>query len=83
MTGPETRMHAIPADPAGPAPNCWKCRHLAFTYEPRLPYLCRLLGIRTRSMPSVEVLRADGRPCAGFQPRPGPGAQGRPGQGAR
>jgi hypothetical protein len=47
-------------------PNCWQCRYFAISYEARWPYLCRLMGIKTRALPGLEVLRADGRPCQGF-----------------
>lgn len=51
-------------------PNCWKCQHFGLTYEPRMPYLCRMMGIKTRSMPSAEVMRVDGQVCHGFSPKP-------------
>jgi hypothetical protein len=57
-----------PLFPRGP--NCWQCQYFGLTYEPRLPYLCRLMGIRSRFLPSVEVLRADGRFCHGFVAKP-------------
>lgn len=48
------------------SPDCWKCRHFAITYEPRWPYMCRLMGFKGRHLPAQEVLLADGRPCQGF-----------------
>ena len=50
--------------------NCWQCRHFAVSWDPRLPYLCKLLGFKSRSVPSVEVLRLDGRACQGFAAKP-------------
>jgi hypothetical protein len=51
-------------------PNCWECRHLAITWDVRMPYGCKLMGFRSKVVPSVEVLRTDGRFCGGFSPKP-------------
>ncbi|MEO0318097.1 MAG: hypothetical protein RL404_1774 [Pseudomonadota bacterium] len=48
------------------APNCWQCRHFAVSWDPKLPYQCKLMGFKSRIAPSLEVLRADGSPCRGF-----------------
>lgn len=53
----------------GALPSCWQCRHMGITYEAHQPYLCRAMGIKTRALPSIEVFRADGRPCQGFTPK--------------
>lgn len=55
-----------PRDP----PSCWRCRHLAISYDVRLPYLCRNMQIKTRALPSEEVYRASGQECRGFDPKP-------------
>ena len=62
-------------DPAKPtltadAPNCWQCRHFAVSWDPGRPYLCRLMGFKSRVVPSLEVLRADGQRCRGYLPKP-------------
>ncbi len=56
------------------APNCWQCRHFSVSWDPNLPYLCRLMGFKSRIVPSIEVLRADGQRCRGFLPKPAPAA---------
>lgn len=48
------------------APNCWQCRHFAVSWDPKLPYQCKLMGFKSRIAPSLEVLRADGSRCRGF-----------------
>jgi hypothetical protein len=60
--------------------RCWQCRHFGSSHDARVPYLCRVLGIKTRVLPSLEVLRVDGRPCQGFSPKPAiaPSAPGQP-----
>lgn len=63
--------HPLTADGA---PNCWQCRHFAVSWDPRLPYACRLMGIKTRMMPAIEVLRADGERCRGFSLKAAPAA---------
>ncbi len=52
------------------APNCWQCRHFAVSWDPNLPYACRLMGFKTRILPAIEVLRADGQRCHGFMRKP-------------
>ena len=52
------------------APNCWQCRHFGVSWDPKLPYLCRLMGFKSRVTPSIEVLRADGQRCRGFVAKP-------------
>lgn len=56
------------------APNCWQCRHFSVSWDPKLPYLCRLMGFKSRIVPSIEVLRADGQRCRGFLPKAMPAA---------
>jgi hypothetical protein len=51
-------------------PNCWDCRYMAITWDVRLPYGCKLMGFRSKVIPSLEVLRTDGRFCGGFSPKP-------------
>jgi hypothetical protein len=46
--------------------NCWQCRHFAVSWDPRLPYSCKLLGFKSQGLPSVNVMRLDGRACQGF-----------------
>lgn len=57
-------MNASPAD--SDAPNCWQCQHFSVSWDPNLPYACRLMGFKTRIMPALEVLRADGTRCRGY-----------------
>jgi hypothetical protein len=47
-------------------PNCWECRYLAITWDSRMPYGCKYMGFRSKVIPSLEVLRTDGRFCGGF-----------------
>lgn len=61
-----------PARVAGP--NCFQCRHLAVSWDPQLPYTCRLMGFKSRNLPAIEVLRADGLFCAGFSAKEGTSA---------
>ena len=56
------------------APNCWQCRHFSVSWDPHQPYLCRLMGFKSRIVPSIEVLRADGQRCRGFIPKAIPAA---------
>jgi len=56
--------------PGKKGPNCWDCRFLAITWDVRTPYGCKLMGFRSKVIPSIEVLRTDGRFCSGFSAKP-------------
>jgi hypothetical protein len=43
---------------------------MAITWDVRTPYSCKLMGFRSRNIPSLEVLRNDGRFCSGFTAKP-------------
>jgi len=49
--------------------SCWQCRFFATSWDPALPYSCKLLGFKSRNLPCVQVLQLDGRPCQGFEPK--------------
>jgi hypothetical protein len=53
----------------GRGPNCWQCRFFGITHQPATPYACQRLGFRSQVLPSLEVLRTDGRFCQGFLPK--------------
>lgn len=58
------------------APICWQCRHFAVSWDPKLPYSCRLMGFKSRILPAIEVLRADGLRCQGFMRKPAASTSG-------
>jgi hypothetical protein len=58
------------ADARNDMPQCWRCRHFGMGYHRQTPYACRLMGIESRVLPCIEVLRADGVPCRGFVAKP-------------
>ena len=43
---------------------------MAITWDVRMPYGCKLMVFRSKVIPSVEILRTDGRFCGGFSPKP-------------
>jgi hypothetical protein len=51
-------------------PNCLGCAHYFITYDASFPYGCKLLGIKSRRQPMLEVIEATGKPCHGFEPSP-------------
>lgn len=53
----------------GAPAHCWRCRFFAISWHPRQPYACRRLGFRSRSLPCLVVLQADGHACRGFVPK--------------
>lgn len=53
-------------------PNCWACRHLTITWDVRQPYGCKFMGFKSKAIPSLEVLRNDGRFCGAFSAKPAP-----------
>ncbi|WP_416545187.1 hypothetical protein ACHEXK_08420 [Limnohabitans sp. DCL3] len=58
--------------PSTRGPNCWQCRHFAITHLPFSPYACRAMGFQSRLLPSIEVLRIDGRFCRLHAPKSPP-----------
>ena len=50
--------------------NCRQCRHIAVSWDPRMPYSCLLMGFKSKNLPAIDVLRSDGRPCVGYVARP-------------
>ncbi len=50
--------------------NCLGCAHYFITYDASFPYGCKLLGIKSRRQPQLEVIEATGKPCQGFEPSP-------------
>jgi len=46
--------------------NCWHCTHFATSWDPKMPYSCKLLGFKSQILPSIQVMNTDGRPCLGF-----------------
>ena len=53
-------------------PNCYQCKHFAISWQPSMPYACRLLGFKSKALPAIEVMRIDGRICQGFAAKPIP-----------
>jgi len=58
-------LASAPNEPAK-GPDCWQCRHFAISWDPRNPYQCKMMGFKSRMIPSFEVFRADGNHCRGF-----------------
>jgi len=58
------------ATPKAQAVNCWQCRHFATSWDPALPYMCRLMGFKSKMLPSIQIAQLDGRPCQGFDLKP-------------
>ena len=74
MTESDGASH-IPDRRSQPAkgPNCWDCRHLMITWDVRTPYGCKFMGFKSKVIPSLEVLRTDGRFCGAFSAKPARG----------
>ena len=53
-------------------PDCWSCQHFAVSWDPKMPYLCKRLGFKSKMVPYLEVVSADGRACMGYERRPHP-----------
>jgi hypothetical protein len=51
-------------------PDCWKCIYFKVSWDPTKPYACRMMGFKSRMLPSIEVRLADGNECRGFQSKP-------------
>ena len=53
-------------------PNCWQCKHFAISWDGARPYSCKLMGFKSKAIPSLEVMRVDGQSCRGFTPKVAP-----------
>ncbi|RDG32717.1 hypothetical protein DV872_07340 [Oceanispirochaeta sp. M1] len=51
----------------GKGPDCLKCEHFFVTWDPAFPRGCRVFGIKSRQIPSLEVKKATGRQCPSFK----------------
>ena len=47
--------------------NCWNCQNFKISWDKNFPYECPRLGFKSRVLPSIEVLRSDGRECLAFK----------------
>jgi hypothetical protein len=47
---------------------CKKCRHFHITWNKDFPRGCRVMGFKSRSAPSVLVLKSSGMSCRLFEP---------------
>ncbi|WP_396435130.1 hypothetical protein [Limnohabitans sp.] len=61
-----TTMTPSPVVPPTRGPNCWQCQFFGVSHMPAAPYACRAMGFSSKIMPSLEVLRTDGRFCRSF-----------------
>jgi hypothetical protein len=41
--------------------------YFTVSWDPTKPYACRMMGFKSRMLPSIEVRLADGNECRGFQ----------------
>ncbi|KAA0258494.1 uracil-DNA glycosylase [Deferribacter autotrophicus] len=46
--------------------NCHKCKGFYITWDKNFPYGCRILGFKSKYLPSVEVYRSSGVKCMYF-----------------
>jgi hypothetical protein len=53
-------------------PNCYRCRHFRITHNPQWPYGCEFFGMRSKGLPSSEVLRSSGQVCGAFEEKERP-----------
>jgi hypothetical protein len=44
--------------------------YFTVSWDPTKPYACRMMGFKSRMLPSIEVRLADGNECRGFQSKP-------------
>ncbi|MDC7241920.1 MAG: hypothetical protein PQJ50_16315 [Spirochaetales bacterium] len=49
------------------SPDCLKCEYFFVTWDTAFPRGCRIFGIKSRQLPSLEVKKATGRHCPGFK----------------
>ncbi|HSV56393.1 MAG TPA: hypothetical protein VLH39_04710 [Magnetospirillaceae bacterium] len=52
------------------APDCLACLHFIVTWDVDYPRGCEVFGIKSRSLPSLEVFAATGLHCPAFEAGP-------------
>jgi len=62
------------AGPSAKAVNCRRCRYYYITWESAAPHGCRLMGFKSRNLPSAVVRRSSGQDCQAFALKPGSGS---------
>jgi hypothetical protein len=50
--------------------NCFKCQFLQITWQPQFPYACKIMGFKSKMIPSMEVFRNSGIACQTFTAKP-------------
>lgn len=53
-----------------PEAECFKCRYFKITWDRERPYACLGMNFKSKAIPSQEVLKVSGAPCALFTPKP-------------
>ncbi|GMO48747.1 MAG: hypothetical protein Ta2G_04940 [Termitinemataceae bacterium] len=51
-------------------PNCLKCVNFKVSWDVNFPRVCKLFGIKCRSLPSAEVFKATKQHCPSFKMNP-------------
>jgi hypothetical protein len=46
--------------------NCFSCQNFYITYDPQFPYGCRMVGFKSRWIPSKEMYASSGMACQFF-----------------
>ena len=46
--------------------NCFLCEHFYITYEKNYPYGCRIIGFKSKRLPSIDVYMNSDIDCALF-----------------
>jgi hypothetical protein len=46
--------------------NCFLCEHFYITYERNFPYGCRIIGFKSRQLPSIDVYANSTMDCGLF-----------------
>lgn len=51
------------------AVECTKCIYFMITWEKNFPYGCRAFGFKSKTHPSIEVVKAAGKECNKYSPK--------------
>lgn len=49
--------------------SCLRCAHYFITHDPRFPYGCHAMGLKSQRRPELDVLSATGTACVIFTPK--------------
>jgi hypothetical protein len=49
--------------------DCRKCLYFHVTWQPKMPYGCKVYGFKSPVIPSMKIKQITGAPCQAYTPK--------------